>query len=250
VLLIVNADDLGASEAVNTETFSLMQAGLVTSATLMANGPAFEHAIKRIPDFPNCSFGVHLNLSEFHPLSDPMQLRPLLEDGELSGRIFHDKLSHNLRNALEQELVRQVQRVLAAGVPISHFDSHQFVHRLPRLFGTFKAVQRRFGICRVRTTSMLLPSVRVSTIRQCKRFIYRSAWRYIYATRSTDGWCAFSSFYTALHESAPLPRCESLDLMVHPGTGNPQFANEILLLRNDWQRLLAAGTRVVNYHAL
>jgi hypothetical protein len=38
MLLIVNADDLGASEAVNDETFALMESGLVTSATLMANG--------------------------------------------------------------------------------------------------------------------------------------------------------------------------------------------------------------------
>src|SRR6516162_759961 len=63
MLLIINADDLGVSESVNNETFALMQSGLITSATLIANAPAFEDAVRNSKKFPHCSFGVHLNLS-------------------------------------------------------------------------------------------------------------------------------------------------------------------------------------------
>lgn len=37
--LIINADDLGSSHYIDSEIFNLMSQGLVTSATLMANGP-------------------------------------------------------------------------------------------------------------------------------------------------------------------------------------------------------------------
>src|SRR5690349_11238443 len=67
--VIINADDLGMSERVNEAIFDLMAQGRVTSATVMANGPAFRHAISGISRFPACSFGAHLNLTEFAPVT-------------------------------------------------------------------------------------------------------------------------------------------------------------------------------------
>jgi len=48
MLVIVNADDLGAAERSNDEIFALMESGDVTSATIMANAPAFDHALRQI----------------------------------------------------------------------------------------------------------------------------------------------------------------------------------------------------------
>src|SRR5215471_2247740 len=62
VRIIVNADDLGISEAVNEATFRAMERGVITSATMLANGPEVVAAAKLAPRFPKCSFGVHLNL--------------------------------------------------------------------------------------------------------------------------------------------------------------------------------------------
>src|SRR4051794_37160350 len=123
MLLIVNADDLGAYEPVNDEVFELMEKGLVTSATVMANGPAFDSAARRIPKFPNCSFGVHLNLTVFAPCGPTAGLEPILdENGHLSPKLTSAPLSRSLRDAVARELAAQVQRVLDAGIPVSHFD--------------------------------------------------------------------------------------------------------------------------------
>jgi predicted glycoside hydrolase/deacetylase ChbG (UPF0249 family) len=84
MLLIVNADDLGASEPINEEIFRLMESGLVTSATLMANAPAFHHAIKQIRHFPNCSFGVHLNLTAFRHSIDRRASIPYYTTGSFA----------------------------------------------------------------------------------------------------------------------------------------------------------------------
>ena len=70
--LIVNADDLGASDVVNDAIFREIEKGRVTSSTFLANGPGVDKAAKAAKQFPHVSFGVHLNLTEYYPLSgDP-----------------------------------------------------------------------------------------------------------------------------------------------------------------------------------
>jgi chitin disaccharide deacetylase len=67
MLLIINAEDLGADPRINDETFALMDTGLVTSASMIANGPAFALAAAKTKEYSNCSFAVHLNLTAFQP---------------------------------------------------------------------------------------------------------------------------------------------------------------------------------------
>ncbi len=43
--LIVNADDFGIAEAVNRGIVEAYDRGIVTSTSIMATGPAFEHAV-------------------------------------------------------------------------------------------------------------------------------------------------------------------------------------------------------------
>ncbi len=78
--IIVNADDLGWNRQVNQATRVLMEAGLVTSATIMANGPCWSEAIDLARSKPDLSFGVHLNLTGGRPLCGSRLLEPLLDD--------------------------------------------------------------------------------------------------------------------------------------------------------------------------
>ena len=52
MLIIVSAEDLGTESALNDEIFALIQSKTVTSATVIANGPAFAQAAKAIAQFP------------------------------------------------------------------------------------------------------------------------------------------------------------------------------------------------------
>jgi predicted glycoside hydrolase/deacetylase ChbG (UPF0249 family) len=50
--VIVNADDLGMTLGINQAIFDLVHQGVVTSATIMANGPSVEAACERTGTFP------------------------------------------------------------------------------------------------------------------------------------------------------------------------------------------------------
>jgi predicted glycoside hydrolase/deacetylase ChbG (UPF0249 family) len=251
MLIIVNADDLGASEPINKEVFDLMESGLVTSATIMSNAPAFAHAAERTRDFPNCSFGVHLNLSAFRPMSYSPGLDPVLDEiGNLSRKVFEVPITAGMQAAFLQEWTAQVQHVYDAGVPISHFDSHHHAHTIPKLFPVLKALQRRFGIRKVRSTINLLPpEERMSSLRSLKKALFRFALHHYYPTKSPDGFATFDDFAAAL-KSGRLPKFQFLELMVHPGTTNPRYIEEIALLRSGWQTSLPPRFRLGSYHSL
>src|SRR5262249_32273344 len=75
--IIINSDDMGINSTVNEQTLDLIESRQITSATLLANAPALEDAVRRIPKHTRCSFGVHLNLTEFVPLTPPRDLSNL-----------------------------------------------------------------------------------------------------------------------------------------------------------------------------
>ena len=197
MLLIINADDLGASEGINDEIFELMRLGLVTSATIMANAPAFEHAVSRMKDFPACSFGVHLNLTAFRPLGLMKGVEQIVDvNGHLSPHLFKTSITSDMRAAAFRELALQVTRAINAGVPVSHFDSHQHVHTIPILFPIFKRLQRMFGIRKIRTTiNLLAPGDRMSAARSMKKWVFANALRHFPATQSPEGFGNFKDFY-------------------------------------------------------
>ncbi len=94
--LIINADDLGRSPEANRAIFDLMDQGLVTSATVMANGPYVNEVVPRLVHYPRCSFGVHLNITEFKPLTlNPCLDRLLDQEGNFNLSIFRNALFPN-----------------------------------------------------------------------------------------------------------------------------------------------------------
>ena len=79
--LIINADDLGLSVATNLAIRRAFREGVVTSASLMANMPALDHAIEHvIHGSPHLGVGVHLCLTSGRPVLAGQV--PLLVDEE------------------------------------------------------------------------------------------------------------------------------------------------------------------------
>src|SRR6266852_4538428 len=76
--LIVNADDLGLTAGVNRAIVETDLGGFVSSATLMANGPAFEDALTAARLAPNLSVGCHVVLVDGTPVSPPETADTLL----------------------------------------------------------------------------------------------------------------------------------------------------------------------------
>src|SRR3990172_4904703 len=136
IKLIVNADDFGLTEKINEATVEGHRGGIITSTTLLANGAAFETAVRLARLESDLGVGVHLNLSEGYPLCQPCRLASLTnEKGSLylspvglvrklaSGRI-------NL-GQVELELRAQIEKVKCACIEATHLDGHKHFHYFP-----------------------------------------------------------------------------------------------------------------------
>jgi len=247
--LIVNADDLGYDAAVNDRIFRLMGAGNVTSATILMNAPAAEAAAGRLRELPQVSFGVHLNITEFPPLTRGAALEPLCDaNGNLATAWVKTlKPTRATREAVFHEWCAQVQRALDCGVPVSHFDSHHHIHNIPRLFPVLKRVQLRFGIRKVRMARNIFD------IGERLRFGRRqaiAAWnlglKTIVPTRTTDAFTDFSTFHKRV--AAGLPWEGTIELMCHPGSH--LYEDETLMLEGDWRTTVALGAALISYRDL
>ena len=247
--IIVNADDLGLSQQVNDGARLLMEAGLVTSATIMANGPCWSQAIALARSKTNVSFGVHLNLSSGRPLSPGSMLGPLLdEEGNFRKLASYSHLPRCALQGAFVELCAQVERIQQSGISISHFDSHQYIHTQPRLFGILKRLQRRFRIRKVRISKNIYVPNKVFRPPGLlyRKAIWNFALRSLYQTKTTGGFTDFSTF-VEVAQRHELPYA-TLELMVHPG--NEKFAEETARLLSWRPQDLPFPVRLINYNEL
>lgn len=137
--LIVTADDFGIAESVNNAIREAHRDGIVTSASLMANMPAFEHAVTSVlPETPELGVGAHLCLTSGRPCSPPAKVQLLVDDRGMFchgfvglWRLLLSKRRRDVLSQIEEELNAQFSRLLDAGIAIDHIDGHQHVHMLP-----------------------------------------------------------------------------------------------------------------------
>src|SRR5919197_1698444 len=98
--LIINADDFGLTEGVNRAIVEAHSEGVVTSTTLMANGPAFDNAVRLAAISPKLSVGCHLVLIDGSPVLERSQVSTLVAPHSTNGAYFRDRLSSFAANAL------------------------------------------------------------------------------------------------------------------------------------------------------
>jgi hopanoid biosynthesis associated protein HpnK len=149
--LIVNADDLGMASGVNCAIGEAHARGIVTSASLLANGMAFAEAVELARAMPSLGVGVHLNLTSGRPVARESEV-PALVDAR--GMMRHTPASVGIGLAagrvrvveIERELRAQVEKILAAGIRPTHFDGHHHVHMLPQVFPVAARLAQEHGI--------------------------------------------------------------------------------------------------------
>jgi chitin disaccharide deacetylase len=134
--LILNADDFGLTPGINTAIAELHDAGALTSATLMASGPAFAHAVAIARQRPSLGVGCHILLTDGVPISPPRTIPTLVT----RGGTLRPKLTHFLAALLtgqidpsdiEREATAQIRTLQRAGLQITHVDTHKHTHILP-----------------------------------------------------------------------------------------------------------------------
>jgi predicted glycoside hydrolase/deacetylase ChbG (UPF0249 family) len=129
-VLIINADDFGMCHDENEATIEGLQTGLFTSSTILVTCPWFEEAAEFARANPGADLGVHLTLTSewsryrWGPVLGRRAVPSLCDAG---GRLWPDVPSvyeHDRLEEVEAELRAQIEHALAAGVDVSHIDSH------------------------------------------------------------------------------------------------------------------------------
>jgi len=152
--LIINADDFGLTSGINRAIVEAHQHGVVTSATLMATGRAFDEAVKMARTAPQLSIGCHVVLVDGEPLLPAPQVPTLLAAAGQE-RHFRNSIGEVAAAALrgridpaqvEAEATAQMRKLQTAGLALSHFDTHKHAHMFPAILRPLLRAARACGV--------------------------------------------------------------------------------------------------------
>jgi predicted glycoside hydrolase/deacetylase ChbG (UPF0249 family) len=264
--LIVNADDFGFTPDVNGGIVEAHQRGILTAATLMANGPAFDDAVRLAKAAPELDIGCHLVLAGGRSLLPPYAALP-----QSVPELLRALAGRRLR--VREELAAQVRAILAAGLHPTHLDTHKHTHLAPPVLEAVASVAQEFQIPWVRRPFDLpmtsgapwLKRATSSGLQVMRGRFHRVLARH--GCRTTDHFAGFAitgRFHTAelLRLIRQLP--EGLtEFMCHPGfCGHDLRAAhtrlkesrerelEALTAAETRQALVDAGVELVSYRGL
>jgi predicted glycoside hydrolase/deacetylase ChbG (UPF0249 family) len=149
-LLIIQAD-IGMMHAIDRATFEALEKGWITSATVLVAAPWFPEAAAFARAHPEGDYGIHLMLnSEWTPYrwGPVLPNVPSLVDSSGYFPQTEDEVVRRANPAeVERELRGQIGRAKAAGIAITHLDSHMdTLFATPQLFEVYRKVGREYNI--------------------------------------------------------------------------------------------------------
>lgn len=207
-MVMINADDFGMNESCSTAIAEAFEKELVTDTTIMANGEFFESAVKLAEErgFAD-KIGIHLNITEGKPLTDDIKNLPdFVTDGQFNKQYDWGKeLSPSEYAAVYRELSAQVEKVINAGIKITHADSHHYIHNAPFIAPIAERVCREHGITKLR---LMRNWGDMPESDRLKADSYRDALR-------SRGFVT-TDYFGRLSEAENTALPESIELLVHP----------------------------------
>ncbi len=133
--------------------------GVVSSATLMANGAAFADAVTAARSPPNLSVGCHVVLVDGTPVSPPDAVDTLLAIRSAEPEKFYSSLSAFAARAmlggfdpdqLVAEITAQIRKIQSTGLQVTHLDTHKHAHIFPAILAALLRAARICGVCAIR----------------------------------------------------------------------------------------------------
>jgi predicted glycoside hydrolase/deacetylase ChbG (UPF0249 family) len=154
--LIVNADDFGIASGVNRAILELHAGKVLTSTTLMAQAAATEEAARMALARPTLGVGCHVVLVDGTPVSDPRNVRSLVDGktGNLHptpGSFLQRLFTARIRSTeIEAEAAAQIALLQSYGLRLTHIDTHKHMHMFPSILRPVLRAARAAGIHAVR----------------------------------------------------------------------------------------------------
>jgi predicted glycoside hydrolase/deacetylase ChbG (UPF0249 family) len=150
--VIIHADDLGMCQATLSGLEELLDAGIVSSGSIMVPCPWFRGAARFAAEHPRADLGVHLTLTSewklyrWGPVStaDP-------GSGLLDAEGYFPATSRAVQEtgepaAVARELEAQVARAAGAGIGLTHADTHMGAVAHGRFLESYVSVALRHGL--------------------------------------------------------------------------------------------------------
>jgi len=152
-LLIVNGDDAGMCHAANVATIECLEKGLMRSSTIMVPCPWFPEIAAYARQNPDKDFGVHLchtaewTKYRWGPVADRAQVPGLVDADGYLWRSVEEVYAHAEPEEALIEARAQIKRALAAGIDITHLDSHMGTLQLnPEFFKVYVQLAIEFDL--------------------------------------------------------------------------------------------------------
>lgn len=225
----MTADDFGLSHALNAGIIEAHTRGLVSAASIVACGEAFEAAVALAREHSRLEIGVHLTLDEERP---PVAgLRTLVDrDGRFRSRnALVARLCTGRIDLREVERCwrAEVQRVIDAGLRPCFLNSHGHIHGFPSLLPIARRLALEFGVPALRRPVEPLMIRGSSPARWLKDTLVTASASYAFS-RAAAGGPRTTDYFTGLSYSgrlngerlqSALARLEDgvTELMTHPG---------------------------------
>lgn len=251
--LIVNADDFGLTPGINRAIEELHHAGVLTSATLMATGVAFDDAVEIAHRNPALGIGCHIVLTDGIPTSNPTSIPTLLGPDKktfrpslasfaiaaVRGRIHPDDIT--------SEASAQIRRLQSAGLHLTHADTHKHTHLFPPVLRAIFTALQQTGVPAIRNPfeprwthalgqGRLLRRSQLAVLRRLEpRF--HTLHRQLATVRTTDGSIGVSATgdltpQTLTELLNALPDHGAFELVCHPGYNDPNLTQITTRLRS------------------
>jgi predicted glycoside hydrolase/deacetylase ChbG (UPF0249 family) len=243
--LVVNADDFGFTPDVNAGIVEAHRDGILTAATLMANGDAFEDAVRLARQTPGLDIGCHLVLIGGHSLLTKQAFPATV------AQLVAALATRRIR--VYDELAAQMHRIVDAGVRPSHLDTHKHTHLAPPVLDAVARLAEEFGVRWVRRPFDFPLNALRGGVPRLKRLtsdalgLLRRRFHRVLAShgcRTTDHFAGFQitgRFRTAeLVELLSVIPPGSTELMVHPGRCGPALRAARTRLKESREAELAA----------
>jgi len=246
--LILNADDFGLTPGINRAIAELHAAGFLTSATLMAAGPAFADALTIAQAHPKLGIGCHIVLTDGTPISPPetiptllapdrKHLRPTLTD------FLRDLLLGRIAPAeIHREALAQILHLQHHGIRVTHLDTHKHTHIFPQVIRPLLAAAAEAGVPAIRNPfepahapshALLQRRLQIAALN-----LFQPAFNRIAAvTPRPDGTFGISATgglnpQTLRDLLQHLPSSGTYELLCHPGYNDPDLDRITTRLRH------------------
>lgn len=154
--VIFNADDFGIHTEVNHAVIEAYEHGVLTSTSLLATGPAYDEAVALAKEHPGLGIGIHLCLVGSLPtVLGPAEVPTLVDAQGLVPESYAEFMKRSILGHINyeqvyRELDAQMEKIMAAGLNITHVDSHQHLHMLPQVWPIVQTLMKKYGIHRLR----------------------------------------------------------------------------------------------------